>query len=194
MPVSAVALMTGAPSAAYAQCVDNFATTTSTAVVTALGGATSVIGTLNTAFLSGGSAFLSPTPNSAPDQQSGGVWTRAVAGTVETTSSANIGASLTVQVPAGVGPSTAFSQIGSCRVSVKQNYAGFEAGHDIAVLNTGNSDWHFGVLAGYLGLKADAPPNTSGALQSANFAAPSGGLYAAFSRGAFSADVQGRLY
>jgi hypothetical protein len=70
MPASAVALMTGAPSAAYAQCFGQF------------NAITSVAGTINTAFLPSGSAFLSPTPNGAPDQQGGGVWTRTVGGTV----------------------------------------------------------------------------------------------------------------
>jgi opacity protein-like surface antigen len=200
MPVSAVALVTGAPSAAYAQCVGNvnnpFAAFAgaATSVVTAINGATSVIGTINTTFSTSGSAFLSPTPNSAPDQQSGGVWTRAVGGTVDTKSDANFGLSLKVTPPPAAGPSFPVSISASCRLDVKQNFEGFEAGHDIAVLNIGNSDWHFGALAGYVGAKAEAPPNTGGPLQSANFAAPSAGLYGAFSGGAFSADVQGRVY
>jgi opacity protein-like surface antigen len=200
MPVSAVALMTGMPSAAYAQCVGNvnspFAAFAgaATSVITAINGATSVIGTINTTFSSSGPAFLSPTPNSAPEQQSGGVWTRAVGGTVDTKADANFGLLLNVTPPPAAGPSFPVSLSASCRLDVKQNFEGFEVGHDIAVLNVGNSDWHFGALAGYVGAKAEAPPNTSGALQSANFAAPSAGLYAAFSRGAFSADVQGRLY
>jgi opacity protein-like surface antigen len=191
--------MTAVPSGAFAQCVGDvnnpfsaFAPAASS-VITAINGATSVVSTINTAFSSSGPAFLASTPNGAPGQQSGGVWTRAVGGTVETKADANFGLSLTVTQP--VAPTSFPVTINaSCKTSVKQGFAGFEAGHDIAVLHTGNSDLRVGGLVGYVGAKADAPPNTSGALQSANFAAPSAGIYAAYSRGAFSADVQGRLY
>ena len=44
---------------------------------------TSVISTVNTAFLNNGSAFVSA-PAAAPDSQGGGVWVRAVGGTVDT--------------------------------------------------------------------------------------------------------------
>jgi opacity protein-like surface antigen len=183
MPVSAVALMTGAPSAAYAQCFGSF------------NAIASVVGTVNTAFLPSGSAFLSPAPNSAPDQQGGGVWTRVVGGTVDTQANTNFSALFTVTPPNG--PSFPVPVNIPCRASVRQNFAGFEAGHDIAVVNTGNSDmnWHFGVLAGYVGVKAETPQSIpNGGSQSGDFEAPSAGLYAAFSKGNFSADVQARLY
>jgi opacity protein-like surface antigen len=184
MPVSAVALMTGAPSSAYAQCIGQFSAIAS------------VAGTINTAFLPGGSAFLSPEPNGAPDQQGGGVWSRAVGGTVDTKPNTNFSGSFAVTTPAvlgGTGFQVPLSP--SCGASVKQNFAGFEAGHDIARLNTGNSDWHFGVLAGYVGTKVDFPALGVGLpSQSGNFEAPSAGLYASFSKGSFSADVQARLY
>src|SRR5215467_11271395 len=175
MQVSAVALMTGAPSAAYAQCFGS------------LNAITSVIGTVNTAFLPSGSAFLSSAPNSAPDQQGGGVWTRAVAGRVDTQADTNFSLSFT-------GIPIALSE--PCRASVKQSFAGFEAGHDIAFLNTSNSDmnWHFGVLAGYVGVNIDTPQEMNIPGQSGSVNAPSVGLYSAFSKGRFSADVQARLY
>jgi opacity protein-like surface antigen len=180
MPVSAVALMTGAPSAAYAQCFGS------------LNASTSVIGTINTAFLPGGSAFLSSAPNSAPDQQSGGAWTRSVVGKVDPQANTNLSTVFVVPTPNGPTP-LPFSQ--SCRASSKQDYVGFEAGHDIAVLNTNNSDWHFGVLAGYVGVKVEsATQSVSGPTQNGDFVAPSAGLYTAFSKGRFSADVQARLY
>jgi opacity protein-like surface antigen len=175
MPVSAVVLMTGAPSAAYAQCLST------------LNAATSVIGTVNTAFLPGGSAFLATAPYNGPGQQGSGVWTRAVAGTADTQSDTNFNALLTVTPPPGQGPSFQAPLPTSCRASVQQDFAGFEVGHDIAY----NADWHFGVLAGYVGAKADA---ANGVAQTATFEAPSAGLYGAFSRGNFSADVQARLY
>jgi opacity protein-like surface antigen len=177
MPVSAVALMAGGPSAAYAQCLST------------LNAAASVISTVNTAFLPSGSAFLSTAPNSAPDQQGGGAWTRGVAGTVNPQSDTNFSALLNITAPNGQSSPALLAT--SCRASTKQDYAGFEAGHDLAVLNTNNADWHFGVLAGYVGAKAEA---ANGVSQSATFSAPSAGLYASFSKGNFSADVQARLY
>jgi Autotransporter beta-domain len=185
MPISAVVLMTGAPSSAYAQCFGS------------LNAATSVIGTVNTAFLPSGSAFLSSGPNGAPDQQGGGVWSRAVGGSVETKADSNFSA-LAIATPAAPsgGPGFPILLATSCRASVKQDFAGFEAGHDIAVLNTGASgwDWHFGVLAGYVAAKGEAPQSINGGSQTGNVEAPSAGLYAAFSKGNFSADVQARLY
>jgi Autotransporter beta-domain len=182
MPVSAVALMTWAPSGAYAQCFGS------------LNAFTSAIGTVNTAFLPSGSAFLSSAPNSAPDQQGGGVWTRAVGGRVETQADTNFSASFSVATPSGPTFPIALSE--PCRASVKQNFAGFEAGHDIALLNSGNSDmnWHFGVLAGYVGVNINTPQEINIPGQSGNVDAPSVGLYTAFSKGSFSADVQARLY
>jgi opacity protein-like surface antigen len=182
MPVSAVALMAGAPSAAYAQCFGS------------LNSITSAVGTINTAFLPSGSAFLSPAPNSAPDQQGGGVWTRAVGGAVNTEANTNFSASFTIATPSGPSFPIAFSE--PCRATVKQNFAGFEAGQDIALLNTGNSDmnWHFGVLAGYVGVNINTPQEMNIPGQSGNVDAPSAGLYTAFSKGNFSADVQARLY
>jgi opacity protein-like surface antigen len=186
MSVSAVALMTGAPSAAYAQCVSG--------TFGNLPDITSAIATINTAFLPSGSAFLSAAPNSAPDQQGGGVWTRAVGGTVNTQADTNVSASFTVTQPFGPSFPIAINQ--PCRASTKQNFAGFEAGHDIALLNTGNSDmnWHFGVLAGYIGVSINTPQDGNIPAQSGNVDAPSVGLYTAFSKGNFSADVQARLY
>ena len=80
----AAALLAGAlaSSGAQAQC---------TGPGTQFGGAgsinalTSVIGTVNTAFLTAGSAYVA-TPASGPDQQGGGVWVRTVGGTAETQS------------------------------------------------------------------------------------------------------------
>jgi opacity protein-like surface antigen len=184
MTVSAVALIMGAPSSASAQCIGDFSAIASVAA------------TINTAFLPSGSAFLSSEPNSAPDQQGGGVWTRAVGGTVDTKPNTNFSGSFAVTTPPLLGGSGFQIPLStSCSASVKQNFVGFEAGHDIARLNTGNSDWHFGVLAGYVGTKLDIPAlGVDLPSQSADFEAPSAGLYASFSKGSFSADVQGRLY
>jgi opacity protein-like surface antigen len=182
--IRAAALMAGAliSSAAHAQCFGS------------LNAITSLLGTVNTAFLPSGSAFLSA-PSSAPDQQGGGVWTRAVAGTVDTQNNSNFNALFTVTPPAGPNFQVPLSL--SCRAKIDQDFVGFEAGHDIAVLNTGNSgmSWHFGLLAGYVtGNAKDATPGNTNGPQTGTFNAPSAGLYAAFSKGSFFADVQGRLY
>jgi opacity protein-like surface antigen len=168
-------------SAAYAQCIGTF------------NAITSVVGTVNTAFLPTGSAFLSA-PNSAPDQQGGGVWTKTVGGTVDTQVNSGFNGLFTVSTP--IGPIPASLNL-SCHGKIGQDFIGFEAGHDIAFLNSGNSgaSWHFGVLAGYVEANAKATvPGVPEDTQSANFRAPSAGLYAAFSKGNFFADVQGRLY
>jgi opacity protein-like surface antigen len=166
-------------SAAYAQCW----------------GATqafpSVINTVNTAFLTGGSAFLSASA-SAPDQQSGGVWSRTVTGTLDSQVTSNANILLTVTPPSGPGFQLPLSL--PCHAKVDQGFTGVEAGQDIALLNTGNSGmyWHFGVLAGYV--ETNAKVSVPGTSQSGNFDAPSAGLYTAFSKGNFFADVQARLY
>ncbi len=176
MLVGGAALMTWVPTAASAQCWGTF------------GAIASVIGTVNTAFLPSGSAFVSSAPSGAPGREGGGVWTRAVAGTVETQSNTDFNALFML-------PTGPFHLNAPCRTSIRQNYAGFEVGHDIAAFNTGSSEWHFGALAGYIGAKAGVPAQgIETDAQSGVFNAPSAGLYAVFSKGGFSADAQGRLY
>jgi hypothetical protein len=126
-----------------------------------------------------------------PVSRGGGVWTRAVVGADTTHVPSNSNISLTI-TPGGVHPiQVAVSQ--PCSSPVKTSFAGYEVGHDIAVLNADSSEWRFGVLAGYVGSKIDPgslapilPPGT------ADGNSPSAGLYAAYSKGAFSADIQAR--
>jgi opacity protein-like surface antigen len=175
MPVGAVALM--APSVANAQCFGQF------------NAITSLTSTVNTAFLPSGSAFVSSSPNGAPNQQGGGVWSRAVGGSVNTETNSNFTASFNIPGFGSVPLSA------SCRPTVKQDFEGFEAGHDIAVLNSNNSDWHVGVMAGYVGAKVNFPGlSVDVPAQTGSFEAPSAGFYSAFYKGNFSADVQARLY
>jgi hypothetical protein len=80
-----------------------------------------------------------------------------LAGRFKTQTDTNFSESFNVTVP-GLGSfPVPFST--SRRASVKQDFIGFEAGHDIAVLNAGNSgmEWHFGVLAGYVAANAGMP-------------------------------------
>ena len=171
------------PSSAQAQCWGSLNSTTS------------VIGTVNTAFLSNGSAFVSA-PDSAPSQQGGGVWVRTVTGSVDLQADSSFSGSFnaTPQIP-GI-QSFAVPANESCGLKVHQDFTGVQAGHDIAFLNTGNSgmNWHFGVLAGYVGVTAkDVTPGNGDFSQTGNFEVPSVGLYSAFSKGALFADAQARL-
>src|SRR5215469_1785203 len=181
--VRAVALMAGAliSSAASAQCLDT------------MNALTSAISTVNTAFLPNGSAFVSA-PNSAPDQQGGGVWTRAIAGSLDT--NVNSEFNTVLAVTPSIGPSFPLPLNLSCHSKTDQDFKGAEVGHDIALLNTGNSGmyWHFGVLAGYVESDLKLPsPETSVGPQPAGVIAPYAGLYAAFSKGNLFADAQARL-
>jgi hypothetical protein len=103
MSVSAVALMTGAPSAAYAQCWEAFEGSTSEASFMA--------------FEPSGSAFLSSSPDLAPNQQAGGVWTRAVGGTDTIQVPNTFNALFNITVPHGPSFPVTFSQ--SCKQPVK---------------------------------------------------------------------------
>jgi opacity protein-like surface antigen len=160
-----------------------------------LNSTTSVIGTVNTAFLSNGSAFVS-TPDSAPSQQGGGVWVRTVTGSVDLQADSSFSGSFSATPLIPGIPSFVVPANESCRLKVHQDFTGVQAGHDIASLNTGNSgiNWHFGVLAGYVAVTAkDVTPGNTDFSQTGNFEVPSLGVYSAFSKGAFFADAQARL-
>jgi outer membrane autotransporter protein len=157
----------------------------------------SVIETVNTAFLTNTSAFISAPGGVTPDQQGGGEWVRGIGGWVETKATGVFSGSLSsprfgIFLP-GLGTST-------CQTTVHQDYGGFQAGHDIAVLNdsTLGANWHFGVTGGYLESYAkDITPfggsdSPAGSL-TANFQVPFAGVYAAFTQGNFYADGQARV-
>ena len=149
-----------ASSGAWAQCRDNFNYSLVQSppspyvpasfgfplgVGATLSSFTSTMNTINTAFLTSTSAFVSAPGGPQPDQQGGGAWSRVVAGTVETNTS-SVG---TLTAPTGLTPATGTQ---NCDVSTRQNYVGYQAGRDISILNAGGTgaNWHFGVTAGYL--------------------------------------------
>ncbi len=147
---------------------------------------TSAISTVNTAFLINGSPFVSESPVTGPDQQSGGVWIRGIGGTVDTQANSTItGTAGFFGVPQAVNA--------SCQTKVTQDFGGFQAGQDIAILNNDNTgmNWHFGVLAGYVG--TNFHDDTSGGTLRGNFEVPFVGLYTTFSKGNFFADAQTRF-
>src|SRR5262245_33126015 len=219
------------PSSAWAQCTDNFnfvainvpapnqisplSTLLPLGTGSSLSALTSTINTVNTAFLTSTSAFVSGPGNAQPDQQGGGAWARTVAGTVETDTT-TVG-TLTVPVGTPGGPATGTQ---TCHSTTRQDYFGYQFGHDISVLNVGGTgaNMHLGVTAGYFEARTrDITPG--GSFTNANFPAgfygnppfffngifttppgafaetsqvPFVGLYSAFTKGGFFADGQAR--
>ncbi len=190
---SGLALMVGlmASTGAQAQCttvsgspVQNYFPFGGGGSVNALA---SVISTVNTAFLTNTSAFVSAPGDAAPDQQGGGVWMRGVAGSVDTKTDSSFNGSLSVKdFPGSVTGSA------NCATQVDQDFRGFQAGHDIATLNDSvfGANWHFGVTAGYV--ESNFRDATPGGSLTGDFQVPFGGVYAAFTRGNLFADAQAR--
>jgi opacity protein-like surface antigen len=164
----------------------------------------STINSVNTAFLTNTSAFVSAPGNPQPDQQGSGVWGRVIAGTVDTktTSAGTLDLSGLAVPQAATGTQT-------CHTTTRQDYAGYQVGHDISILNGAGSgaNWHWGVTAGYFEAKtkditgagtyinpnfpAD-PFNTPAGTFSANTQVPFVGIYTAFTKGNFFLDGQAR--
>ena len=200
MLVSGLALTAGllASTGAQAQCAG---TNNDLGIVgSGLTAITSMIGTVNTAFMTPGSAFVA-SPESGPNQIGGGVWARTVGGTADTFSNTNFAGSFQKVDYSSGSPVVSILQPNiSCRTKIGQDFAGFQAGQDIAYLNQGGAgqNWHVGVMAGYIGAKfkdetpaGSIPAPLDGAMKG-NFEVPYGGVYATFSKDHFFADVQAR--
>ncbi len=178
----------------------------------------SITNTVNTAFLTNTTSFVSAPPGAQPDQASGGIWARTIAGFVDSQAdSKSVVAPGQVRGTAGIHTGSIFIAIdgtgGSnaidggvqkgtqvCSQSSHQDYAGVQVGSDIGKLNTGSSgiNVHFGITSGYLGAwaKDTTPaggsyPTQPGDLQS-RFEIPFIGLYAALTKDNFFADAQVR--
>jgi len=191
---SALAASLLVPSAAQAGCKDTFKysfnignTPTSTplqhlvplGVGSSLNALMSTMNTVNTAFLSPSSSFVSAPGGAAKDQFGGGVWARSVIGEVDTKSTTtatldgvyaiNFG-QLTLnghttfvkgQHPVGFlnnifnDDLDALKGTSTCTGSVHEEYYGYQFGYDLAKLNLGGegANVHFGVTAGYFGSK-----------------------------------------
>lgn len=107
-----------------------------------------VIGNINTAFLTQqGSAFVSAPANPAPNQEGGGVWTRALGGTVNINSTTTTSGAVTGGTFGGAINS-------NCNTRLHQDFAGIQVGADIAKLNWNGWNFHLGTTAGYLGSNA----------------------------------------
>lgn len=198
-----IALIAGVvgPSAAWAQCTNSLpvvipGVTIGGMPVTATGflplgqgGAVnslvSVLSTINTAFLTNTSAFVSAPGNPAPNQQGSGAWARGVGGSVDTENSSKTTVSA---LGAGVPGSL------DCETKTRTEFSGYQVGHDISILNGGatGANLHVGITAGYL--EADATDKTPGfGTFSGNFQVPFFGVYGAFTRGGFFMDAQARF-
>lgn len=189
----AVALtLYGAPAALAQNCSDfsnaiiqNLGGTAAaaTASASAIAGA---LGNISTAFLTQQtSAFVAGSTSARPDQPSGGIWSRAVGGTVETKSTTS--ALVTETDP--LLPGGVVRVPGSCNSQVKLDFAGFQAGMDIARLNWNGWNLHVGLTGGYLEAKGeDLAP---GAVKS-EFQVPFIGGYAVATHGRFFSDVMVR--
>ena len=206
-----------APSA-WAQCTDNFNVALSEerqfeAAQNAfpLGKGASIpaflstINTVNTAFLTQTTAFVSAPGNPAPDQQGSGAWSRVIAGTVDTDSQSTGRLDLTNYT----GGNTPVTGTQKCNSTARQDYWAYQVGHDISILNGGatGANLHVGVTTGYVesrtkdisGGRTYTNPNFPGA----TFSSPAGsfsadtevpfvGMYAAFTKGSFFLDGQVR--
>jgi len=204
-------------SGAWAQCTDNFdfrardvpspGQFAPVSVLVPLGTGSSVsalvstINSINTAFLTNTSAFVSAPGAPQPDQQGGGVWGRVIGGTAETKTTSTG----TIDVSAlGLTPDTGSQK---CRTTVRQDYVGYQFGHDISILNGGGTgaNWHWGVTAGYFEAKTKdktpagtytnpnfptEPFTTPAGTFSAETQIPFAGVYTAFTKGNFFLDAQ----
>lgn len=212
---SAIAVL-AATTAARAQCVDNFnyffngpngnapvSNALPLGTGTAVASLVATMNTVNTAFLTGTSAFVTAPGGARPDQQGGGVWGRAVVGTSETTTHSTG----TFTVPAGVVPAATGKQ--NCVTTTRQNFHGYQFGHDISALNISGTgtNIHFGATAGYFESKSkDNTPGGSffNSVLGTAFTTPSGtfeatsrvpfaGVYLAATQGNFFADAMARF-
>jgi opacity protein-like surface antigen len=103
-----------------------------------------VIAAANTAFLTQSTAFVGAPVNPQADQPGGGVWTRAVGGQVDISStSTNIVATQGGGVPA-------FKAILPCSTTVRSKFDGVQIGADFARLNWSGWNVHLGMTAGSL--------------------------------------------
>jgi opacity protein-like surface antigen len=191
----ALALMLLSATAAQAQCTSAGKISMSPEVgrwtAAVAGGSASVaalissINSANTAFLTQSSAFIGSPPNPQPDDQGGGVWVRSVGGHLDSataTTASNV--YLNGSLPGNI----------TCNTRTREDFAGIQAGTDVARLNVSGWNLHAGLTTGYLG--SDTHDTTQGLNPSPSFRnslqIPFAGLYGAASYGGFLFDGQVR--
>jgi opacity protein-like surface antigen len=180
-------------SQAHAQCVAGIAgnpnipvdPTGFTAIATgaSVNSLVSVLNTTSTAFFNQTNAFIGAPANPQPNQTGGGVWTRGVGGRVDTEAT-GVATAGVIGGPAFVGDIT-------CNTTTRTEFAGYQAGVDLARLNVGGWNLHGGVTVGYV--ESDSTDRTPGAgTFTGNFQVPFVGLYGAATYGGFYVDAQVR--
>jgi opacity protein-like surface antigen len=152
---------------------------------------TSVIGTMNTAFQAQGDAFAVGLPNAQPDQTAGGVWGRMIGGRADNKANGNFSGSIS---PGTTGFSSGFpggpgaTGTINCRSNIRQDYAGFQLGQDLARLNISGSGatLHVGVTGGFA---QSQDQDLAGSAFTGSFQVPFIGAYAVYTNGHFFADA-----
>ena len=148
----------------------------------------SSINAANTAFLTQSSAFVSAPPNPRPNQEGGGIWTRAIGGDITTKST-----STTTNVVVGGAPVAGSI---TCNNQTNIKFAGVQAGTDIATLNYGGGwNLHVGTTVGYLSAKTTdtssaGPLNPQGGTMTDKLQVPFAGVYAVATKGSLFIDGQ----
>jgi opacity protein-like surface antigen len=186
---SALTLALFASSAAQAQCTGGAGLGPLLALFTPLasgGGATvsslvSALTTTNTAFLNQTNAFIGAPANPQPNTMGGGVWARGIGGRVDVDAT-------------GINtfnvPTLGLTDTLTCNTTTRQEFFGYQAGADIARLNVGGWNMHWGVTVGYT--ESDAEDVTPGGTFSGTFQSPFAGVYGAATYGGFFVDGQVR--
>lgn len=197
------AALAAGPISASAQCVERFPGIGLVSAAGALpvaralplgngssiGALTSTLSSINTAFLTTTSAFVSG---------GSGAWARGVAGAADVNTS-SVG-TLSPGTNAG-----GFNLSGSvnCNTTVRQEFIGLQTGMDISSQATNGGRWNWGVMGGRLEVKNgdQTGPGTfnnanSGTIPATGFSSDTGlpyvGLYTAYNQGRFFADAQVR--
>jgi opacity protein-like surface antigen len=164
----AMAQCTSLPADPGGAAFTTFAATTASSLI-------STVNTINTAFLTQTTAFVSAPPNPQPDQTGAGVWVRGVGGRLTTNS--NTTANWSFGTPGTSG-------VANCANSTRTTFGGVQAGSDYARLNWNGWNVHLGTTVGY-----GESTNTTGANQ-IKAEAPFAGVYAAATKGGFYIDGQ----
>jgi opacity protein-like surface antigen len=159
-------------------------------VVGATNSISSVIGTMNTAFQAQGDAFAVGLPDAKADALAGGVWGRMIGGRVENQASGTFNGSISPgtggsfsNFPGGPGSAGSIN----CKSDIRQDYAGFQLGQDLARLNLSGSGatLHLGVTGGFA---QSRDQDLGGSGFNGSFQVPFAGLYAVYTNGNFFAD------
>jgi hypothetical protein len=208
-------------SSSYAGCTDTFSTYWLSSppspfqnafplgVGSSVNALISTMNTVNTAFLSPSSSFVSARGGADAGQLGGGVWGRAVIGSVDSksTTTSTIDTSqarqwlFTEPKVDGLPPVTGK---GTCEGKLSETYAGYQFGFDLAKLNIGASgaNFHVGLTAGYFSSQTEDKSDATTFLSSGgtSLTSPAGtfqsesqipflGLYATLTNGNFFADA-----